>query len=136
MKPLKKDQIENELTTEIKQLEAAIEKAKDKELEKNKEEIKRLLYQELLLKYGYRKDFYDYVAARYADVQRALQILTNTSEYQTILKKSKPMKKVFCIAVLFFSLFVFSQEETVHSIYFESDVHELKPYNLRQLWPF
>lgn len=83
----KKDKIENELTVEIKQLETAIEKAKDKELDKNKEEIKRLLYQELLLKYGYRKDFYDYVAARYTDVQRAIQILTNTSEYQTILKK-------------------------------------------------
>ncbi len=87
MESAKKDKIENELTVEIKQLETAIEKAKDKELDKNKEEIKRLLYQELLLKYGYRKDFYDYVAARYTDVQRAIQILTNTSEYQTILKK-------------------------------------------------
>ena len=36
------------------------------------------------------------------------------------------MKKLFLIAVFFISLSAFSQEETVHSIYFESDVHELK----------
>ena len=36
----KKDKIDADLQLEIKQLEAAIEKTKDKELDKNKEEIK------------------------------------------------------------------------------------------------
>jgi carboxyl-terminal processing protease len=83
----KKDKIDADIQIEIKQLEAAIEKTKDKELDKNKEEIKRLLLQELLLRYGYRTAFYDYVSNNYSDVLKAQQILNNTSEYKQILKK-------------------------------------------------
>ena len=83
----KKDKIDADLQLEIKQLEAAIEKTKDKELDKNKEEIKRLLLQELLLRYGYRKAFYDYVSTKYSDVLKAQQILNNPTEYKQILKK-------------------------------------------------
>jgi carboxyl-terminal processing protease len=83
----KKDKIDADIQIEIKQLEAAIEKTKDKELDKNKEEIKRLLLQELLLRYGYRTAFYDYVSNNYSDVLKAQQILNNPSEYKQILKK-------------------------------------------------
>ena len=83
----KKDKIDADIQVEIKQLEAAIEKTKDKELDKNKEEIKRLLTQELLLRYGYRNAFYDYVSSNYSDVLKAQQILNNPSEYKQILKK-------------------------------------------------
>ena len=38
----KKDKIDGDLSVEIKQLEVAIEKSKDKELDKNKDEIKIL----------------------------------------------------------------------------------------------
>lgn len=37
------------------------------------------------------------------------------------------MKKITLLLFLFFSLISLAQEETVHSIYFESDVSELKP---------
>jgi carboxyl-terminal processing protease len=83
----KKDKIDADIQLEIKQLEVAIEKTKDKELDKNKEEIKRLLLQELLLRYGYRNAFYDYVSTKYSDVQKAQQILNNPTEYKQILKK-------------------------------------------------
>lgn len=83
----KKDKIDTDLQLEIKQLEAAIEKTKDKELDKNKEEIKRLLLQELLFRYGYRNAFYDYVSTKYSDVLKAQQILNNPTEYKQILKK-------------------------------------------------
>ncbi|WP_353169788.1 S41 family peptidase [Flavobacterium sp.] len=83
----KKDKIDADIQIEIKQLEAAIEKTKDKELDKNKEEIKRLLLQELLLRYGYRNAFYDYVSTKYSDVLKAQQILNNPTEYKQILKK-------------------------------------------------
>ena len=83
----KKDKIDADIQVEIKQLEAAIEKTKDKELDKNKEEIKRLLLQELLLRYGYRNAFYDYVSSNYSDVLKAQQILNNPAEYKQILKK-------------------------------------------------
>jgi carboxyl-terminal processing protease len=83
----KKDKIDADIQVEIKQLEAAIEKTKDKELDKNKEEIKRLLLQELLLRYGYRNAFYDYVSTKYSDVLKAQQILNNPTEYKQILKK-------------------------------------------------
>ena len=83
----KKDKIDGELSAEIKQLELAIERSKEKELDKNKDEIKRLLLQELLLRYGYRNAFYTYVSTKYADVQKAQQILNNPTEYNKILKK-------------------------------------------------
>ena len=83
----KKDKIDANIQIEIKQLEAAIEKTKDKELDKNAAEIKRLLLQELLLRYGYRTAFYDYVSNNYSDVLKAQQILNNPSEYKQILKK-------------------------------------------------
>ncbi len=83
----KKDKIDADIQVEIKQLEAAIEKTKDKELDKNKEEIKRLLLQELLLRYGYRNAFYDYVSSNYSDVLKAQKILNNPAEYKQILKK-------------------------------------------------
>ena len=54
---------------------------------KNKEEIKRLLLQELLLRYGYRTAFYDYVSTKYSDVLKAQQIVNNPTEYNKILKK-------------------------------------------------
>lgn len=83
----KKDKIDSDLTVEIKQLEAAIERTKDKELDKNAAEIKRLLLQELLLRYGYRTAFYDYVSTKYSDVLKAQQIVNNPTEYNKILKK-------------------------------------------------
>jgi carboxyl-terminal processing protease len=83
----KKDKIDADIQIEIKQMEAAIEKTKNKELDKNKEEIKRLLLQELLLRYGYRNAFYDYVSTKYSDVLKAQQILNNPLEYKQILKK-------------------------------------------------
>ena len=83
----KKEKIDNEISTEIKQLELAIDRSKDKELDKQKEEIKRLLYQELLLRYGYRNAFYDYISSNYSDVSKAVQLLNTPSEYNKILKK-------------------------------------------------
>lgn len=83
----KKEKIDNEISTEVKQLELAIDRSKDKELDKQKEEIKRLLYQELLLRYGYRNAFYDYISSNYSDVSKAVQLLNTPSEYNKILKK-------------------------------------------------
>lgn len=83
----KKEKIDNEISTEVKQLELAIDRSKDKELDKQKEEIKRLIYQELLLRYGYRNAFYDYISSNYSDVSKAVQLLNTPSEYNKILKK-------------------------------------------------
>lgn len=83
----KKEKIDNEISTEVKQLELAIDRSKDKELDKQKEEIKRLLFQELLLRYGYRNAFYDYISSNYNDVSKAVQLLNTPSEYNKILKK-------------------------------------------------
>ncbi|CCG52042.1 Probable membrane associated S41A family C-terminal processing peptidase [Flavobacterium indicum GPTSA100-9 = DSM 17447] len=83
----KKEKIDNEISVEVKQLEAAIDRSKDKELDKQKEEIKRLLYQELLLRYGYRNAFYDYVSSKYSDVSKAMQLVNTPAEYNKILKK-------------------------------------------------
>ena len=83
----KKEKIDNEISTEVKQLELAIDRSKDKDLDKQKEEIKRLLYQELLLRYGYRNAYYDYISSNYSDVSKAVQLLNTPSEYNKILKK-------------------------------------------------
>jgi carboxyl-terminal processing protease len=81
----KKDKIDTEIALEIKQLETALERSKDKELDKSKTEIKRLLQQEIILRSSYRKGVYDYITAKYADVQKAMDVL-NGAEYNKILK--------------------------------------------------
>jgi carboxyl-terminal processing protease len=81
----KKDKIDAEIALEIKQLETALERSKDKELDKSKTEIKRLLQQEIILRSSYRKGVYDYITAKYADVQKAMDVL-NGAEYNKILK--------------------------------------------------
>jgi carboxyl-terminal processing protease len=82
----KKDKIDAEVLAEIKNMEAALERVRDKELDKNKDDVKRLLYQELLLRYGYKKALFEHVATQYADVQKAISVL-NSGEYNKILKK-------------------------------------------------
>ncbi len=83
----KKENLETEITNEVKQMELAMEKIKDKEIEKNKAQIKRLILQEMMIRYGYKKAFYDYVSSNYEDVNKAIEVLNNTSQYNKILLK-------------------------------------------------
>lgn len=84
---LKKENIDTELSNELKLLEAGFERAKDKEINKYKEAIKHIMFEELIIRMGYRKAFYDHVSSQYKDVQSAIQVLNNLTQYNQILNK-------------------------------------------------
>lgn len=81
----KKDNIDKDITEAYKQMELALEKARDREMDIYKNEIKEQLQLELILRSGYRTAYYDYVTKNFSDIVKAQQLLLNTTEYNKIL---------------------------------------------------
>jgi len=82
----KKEQIDKNIETQYQALLQAIAKSNQTELDKNKNEIKRLLTEELILRYQYREGLYDYYLNT-AEIKKAVQILNDKNQYNKILKK-------------------------------------------------
>jgi carboxyl-terminal processing protease len=83
----KKEQIEGQITVAYKQLETALEKSQEAALEKNKEQIKKQLQEELIIRYQYREGLYLYYTKNNPEIEQAINLLNNTPQYQSILKK-------------------------------------------------
>jgi len=83
----KKEQIEEQITIAYKQLETALEKSQEAALEKNKEQIKKLLQEELIIRHQYREGLYLYYTKNNPEIEQAINLLNNTAQYQSILKK-------------------------------------------------
>jgi carboxyl-terminal processing protease len=66
---------------------AAIQKAEETELDKNKAEILNQLKDELILRYQYKEGLYQNYLKNNSEIKKATQLLSNTSEYNKILKK-------------------------------------------------
>lgn len=62
---------------------------KQADLEKNKEEIVRLLEEEILRRYYFQKSRYEYSFQTDADILEAIQSLSNTERYQSLLTGKK-----------------------------------------------
>jgi len=82
----KKEQIDKNIQTQYQALLQAIAKSNQTELDKNKDEIKRLLVEELILRYKYREGLYDYYLST-PEIQKSVQILNDKNQYNKILKK-------------------------------------------------
>jgi len=82
----KKEQIDKNIETQYQALLQAIAKSNQTELDKNKDEIKRLLTEELILRYQYREGLYNYYL-NMPEIQKAVQILNDKNKYNKILKK-------------------------------------------------
>lgn len=83
----KKEKIDQNITAQYEALLEALKRSNETELDKNKEEIKRLLVDELIIRFQYREGLYNYYLKSNTEIQKAIQILNDKSKYNSILKK-------------------------------------------------
>ncbi len=83
----KKENIDGNIQAEYNLLKVAIEKSNEKELDKNKAEIIMLLNDEIITQFQYKEGLYDYDTKNNVEINKAKNVLKNTSEYNKILKK-------------------------------------------------
>ena len=83
----KKEKIEGQIAAEYKQLEVALEKSQEAELDKNKEQIKKQLQEELIIRHQYREGLYLLYTKNNLEIEQAINLLNNSAQYASILKK-------------------------------------------------
>jgi carboxyl-terminal processing protease len=83
----KKENIDGNIQAEYNLLKAAIEKSNEKELDKNKAEIIMLLNNEIITRFQYKEGLYDYDTKNNIEINKAKNVLINSSNYNKILKK-------------------------------------------------
>jgi len=82
----KKEKIESSVAAEYQQLQAAIQKSEENLLNQNQKEIKNLILDEIILRYQYREGLYQYYIKNDIDIKKAVSILNNVPEYNSLLK--------------------------------------------------
>lgn len=88
-KTLEVAQIENidkQIAQNYQQLLAAVQQAEEGQLDQQKEEIKKLLRDELIKRYAYKEGLYQFYMKNSPEVQRAAKVLNQSSEYNNILR--------------------------------------------------
>ena len=83
----KKEKMDAQIAAEYKQLELAIEKNQELELDKNKNQIKKLIQEELITRYQYREGLYQFYTKENLEIEKAIALLNNQTQYKSILKK-------------------------------------------------
>ena len=83
----KKEKIDTEITTAYKQLEMAIEKNQETALEKNKDQIKKLIQEDLITRYQYREGLYQFYTQENLEIEKAILLLKDQTQYKSLLKK-------------------------------------------------
>ena len=83
----KKDKIDSAISAEYNQLLTAIQKSEEAQLNKNQNEIKNLILDEIIKRYQYKEGLYQYYIKNNLEVKKAVEILANNSEYTKILSK-------------------------------------------------
>lgn len=83
----KKEKIDSEIEAAYKQLETALEKTQEAALDQNQNQIKKLIQEELIVRYQYREGLYAFYTKNNPEIEQAAALLHNKNHYQTILKK-------------------------------------------------
>lgn len=83
----KKEKMDAQIAAEYKQLELAIEKNQELELDKNKNQIKKLIQEDLITRYQYREGLYQFYTKENLEIEKAILLLNNQTQYKSILKK-------------------------------------------------
>ena len=83
----KKEKMDTQIAPEYKQLELAIEKNQELELDKNKNQIKKLIQEDLITRYQYREGLYQFYTKENLEIEKAIALLNNQTQYKSILKK-------------------------------------------------
>ena len=82
----KKEKIDDTIITEYQQLLSALQKSEETQLDKNQEEIKKIIVEEIIKRYQYQEGFYQYYIKNNSEIQKSIDILNNTTNYKNILK--------------------------------------------------
>lgn len=83
----KKEKIDKNITAQYEALLQALKKSNETELDKSKEEIKRLLVDELITRYQYKEGLYKYYLSTNTEIKKAVQVLNDKNQYDSILRK-------------------------------------------------
>jgi carboxyl-terminal processing protease len=81
----KKEKIDTAILTEYEQLLLALQKSEEILLDKNQEEIKGLIIDEIIKRYQYQEGLYQYYLKNNSEIQKSLIILNNSAQYKKIL---------------------------------------------------
>jgi|TARA_R110002020_G_scaffold30237_1_gene95235 carboxyl-terminal processing protease len=81
------DDIKDDIAASYAEMMKAIDKAKEKKIVAKKAEIKSLLTDEILKRYFYKEGLYDYQVVNNPEILAGIDVLTNESKYNKILKK-------------------------------------------------
>jgi carboxyl-terminal processing protease len=82
----KKEKIDATISTEYEQLLVAIQKSEETLLDKNQEEIKGLIVDEIIKRYQYQEGLYRYYIKTNSEIKKSVSILNNSVDYKNILK--------------------------------------------------
>jgi carboxyl-terminal processing protease len=82
----KKEKIDETISNEYQQLLNALQRSEETLLDKNQAEIKNLMVDEIIKRYQYQEGLYQYYLKNNAAITKAVSLLDNGNEYQTILK--------------------------------------------------
>lgn len=81
-----KEKYQASVTTSIAQLEQKIKREKDKDLERNKDEIKRLLKQEIIERYYYQKGNIEAALKKDPSILKSLELFADKTKYDKLLQ--------------------------------------------------
>jgi carboxyl-terminal processing protease len=82
----KKEKIDGTIITEYEQLLSALQKSEETLLDKNQEEIKGLIVDEIIKRYQYQEGLYRYYVKTNSEIKKSVSILSNSVGYKNILK--------------------------------------------------
>src|SRR5690554_451543 len=83
----KKEKLDKNIISQYETLLQNLKKSNETELDKYKNEIKRLLTDELIIRFQYREGLYNYYIKNNSEIQKAVQILNDKAKYNSILRK-------------------------------------------------
>ncbi len=81
-----KEKLDESIAPEYQQLLTTLQKSENALLDKNQKEIKGLLLDEIIKRYQYQEGLYNYYIKNNPEIKKAVTILSNPVEYNTILK--------------------------------------------------
>ena len=82
----KKEKIDEAISVQYNQLMAALQKSEETLLDKNQKEIKKLILDEIIIRYQYKEGLYEFNTKNNIEISKANAILANPIEYNKILQ--------------------------------------------------
>lgn len=82
----KKENVDEAISAEYKQLLAALERSEETLIDKNQKEIKNLLLDEIIKRFQYKEGLYQYYIKSNFEIKKSIEVLNDKTQYNKILK--------------------------------------------------